>query len=220
MLHRCLTNDMEAILKSPVTSYFPPETYLAGGTAVALYFNHRLSIDFDFFTREEFDSLALVDVVSKEAESHFRVARTSITENTLVLNLNETGFSLFTYRYPLLSAPSKIKNIPFPVASKLDLALMKFVAINQRGSCKDFIDLKMLIQNGNYAFQWLAEKLSSKYKIGEEMHFQLKKSLVYFDDAEKDLNVQMYDDHKGSFELLKREDWKTTKEFFLEFVKC
>ena len=110
------------------------------------------------------------------------------------------------------------KDIPLPVASQLDLALMKLVAINQRGSCKDFVDLKILIERNNYTFRWLVEKLPDKYNIGSEMHFQLKKSLVYFDDAEKDLNINVYHEDKDSFEILEKEDWKATKLFFEEFV--
>ncbi|MBU4012903.1 MAG: hypothetical protein KJ550_05500, partial [Proteobacteria bacterium] len=57
-----------------------------------------------------------------------------------------------------------------------------------------------------------------KYNIGSEMYFQLKKSLVYFDDAEKDLNIYVYSEDKKSFEILEKEDWEATKIFFEEFV--
>ncbi|MBU4067194.1 MAG: hypothetical protein KKH17_02720 [Proteobacteria bacterium] len=76
-------------------------------------------------------------------KSSFKVTKSRITKNTLVMNLNETGFSIFTYKYPLLNNPATMENIPLPVASQLDLSLMKLVAINQRGSCKDFVDLKV-----------------------------------------------------------------------------
>ncbi|MFH1993507.1 MAG: hypothetical protein ABIK98_14065 [Pseudomonadota bacterium] len=105
------------------------------------------------------------------------------------------------------------------VASQLDLSLMKIVAINQRGTCKDFMDLKILIEANKYTFEGLMDKLSEKYNIGNEMHFQLKKSLVYFDDAEKDLNILMYGELKESFEILGQEDWKATRVFFERFVK-
>jgi len=115
-----------------------------------------------------------------------------ISENTLTVNLNEAGFSLFTYKYPLLDATVTMENIPIPVASHLDLSLMKLVAINQRGTCKDFIDLKILIESNAYTFEWLTLELSEKYNIGKEMELQLKKSLVYFDDAERDLNTILF----------------------------
>ena len=36
------------------TNLYSGKFYLAGGTAAALYLGHRLSEDFDFFSREEF----------------------------------------------------------------------------------------------------------------------------------------------------------------------
>ena len=131
------------------------------------------------------------------------------------MSLNDTGFSLFTYKYALLDNTTTMKNIPVPVASQLDLSLMKLIAINQRGSCKDFIDLKFLIERNNYTFKWLTERLTKKYNIGNEMSLQLKKSLVYFDDAEKDLNINMYSVKKGIFEILKKKEWQAIKRFFV-----
>jgi len=142
-----------------------------------------------------------------------------ISENTLTVNLNEAGFSLFTYKYPLLDATVTMENIPIPVASHLDLSLMKLVAINQRGTCKDFIDLKILIESNAYPFEWLMLKLSEKYNIGKEMELQLKKSLVYFDDAERDLNIYLYSENKRTFEMLSDQNWKTTRVFYEKFVK-
>jgi len=142
-----------------------------------------------------------------------------ISENTLTVNLNEAGFSLFTYKYPLLDATVTMENIPIPVASHLDLSLMKLGAINQRGTCKDFIDLKILIESNAYTFEWLTLELSEKYNIGKEMELQLKKSLVYFDDAERDLNIYLYSENKRTFEMLSDQNWKTTRVFYEKFVK-
>lgn len=218
MFLRCITQDMATILNSNVVAYLPKGVYLAGGSAVALYFNHRLSVDLDFFTPEEFNSLELSTIISEKLKSDFKVTKSKIIKNTLVMSLNEVGFSLFTYKYPLLDDTATMENIPIPVASQMDLSLMKLVAINQRGTCKDFIDLKSLIEANKYTFRGLTERLSEKYDIGTEMHFQLKKSLVYFDDAEKDLNIQMYIENKRIFEVLSKEEWLTTKGFFEGFV--
>ncbi len=219
MFLRCITQDMAAILNSEVIGYLPKGVYLAGGTAVALYFGHRLSVDLDFFTPMDFDSLELSAIISEKLKSDFKVTKNRITENTLVVNLNETGFSLFTYQYPIMNASVSMNNIPTPVASNLDLSLMKLIAINQRGTCKDFIDLKSLIEANKFTFEWLVGKLFEKYNIGMEMELQLKKSLVYFDDAERDLNIRMYSELKKAFEVLRQEDWEATRVFFERFAK-
>lgn len=218
MFLRCITKDMAAILSSNAIRYLPKDTYLVGGTAVALHFGHRMSVDLDLFTANDFESLEMSSIISDGLRADFKVTKGKIAENTLTVYLNETGFSLFTYKYPLLDPHVMMNTIPIPVASLLDLSMMKLVAINQRGTCKDFIDLKVLIEANKYTFEWLMGRISEKYNIGKEMHFQLKKSLVYFDDAEKDLNILMYDEKQKSFKILGEDNWKATKLFFERFV--
>ena len=77
---------MAAILNSDVVAYLPKDVYLANGTAVALYFGHRLSVDFDFFTPEEFNSLDLSAIISEKFKSNFKVTKNKITKNTLEVN--------------------------------------------------------------------------------------------------------------------------------------
>ena len=57
-----------------------------------------------------------------------------------------------------------------------------------------------------------------KYAVGEEIFFQLKKSLIYFDDAERDLNVNMYATDSGRFERLADDTWRATKRYFKDMV--
>ncbi|MDO8721611.1 MAG: hypothetical protein Q7J31_05195 [Syntrophales bacterium] len=54
--------------------------------------------------------------------------------------------------------------------------------------------------------------------MGEEIFFQLKKSLIYFDDAERDLNVNMYATDRGRFERLADDTWRATKRYFEDMV--
>lgn len=51
MFLKCITEDMAAILGSNVVACLPKGVYLAGGSAVALYFNHRLSDDLDLLAQ-------------------------------------------------------------------------------------------------------------------------------------------------------------------------
>ena len=218
MFFRSITADMASILKNPILNELPAQTYLAGGTAVALHLGHRLSVDFDFFTSEEIDSLHWHRQLQIAFGPAFMVSAAKIEKNTLVLNLNNPGFSLFSYPYPLLNQPVHDPGFPLPVASLLDLACMKLIAINQRGACKDFIDLKFIIEKTAYSMSDLLSAVGRKYNVGEEMFFQIKKSLVYFDDAERDLNVNMFSAESETFERLSPEEWLKTKQFFHEIA--
>ena len=193
MFFRCITADMAAILKNSLIKEFPAHTYLAGGTAAALHLGHRLSVDFDFFTPKEIDSLQWHQRVQAAYGNGFKLSTEKIEKNTLVMNLNDTGFSIFQYPYALIDEPVPNSGLPLPIASLIDLACMKLIAVNQRGTCKDFIDLKYIIENAGFSLSELFQAVGRKYSVGEELFFQLKKSLVYFDDAEQDLNVNMYE---------------------------
>lgn len=218
MFFRCITADMAAILKNPFLRELPPQTYLAGGTAVALHLGHRLSIDLDFFTPHDLDSLQWFKGLQTAFSGDFTLSAVKIEKNTLVVTMNSTGFSLFVYPYELMETTVSDDSLPTPLASLRDLALMKLIAVNQRGACKDFIDLKFIMENTGLTFEVLLQDLSRKYAVGEEMFFQLKKSLIYFDDAERDLNVNMYATDSGRFERLADDTWRATKSYFKDMV--
>ena len=69
------------------------------------------------------------------------------------------------------------------MASLLDIALMKLVAIMQRGSAKDFIDLYFIAQ-GSLSIEHLASGLREKYGEVEFGTGHQLRSLCYFEDAE------------------------------------
>ena len=89
---------------------------------------------------------------------------------------------------------------------------------NGISACKDFIDLKFIIENKKISLPFLLQAVGRKYNVGEEMFFQLKKSLVYFDDAERDLNVNMFAPQSGKFERLSPGEWLKTKQFFYSLL--
>jgi predicted nucleotidyltransferase component of viral defense system len=218
MFFRCITADMAAILKNPFLQKLPPQTYLAGGTAVALHLGHRLSVDLDFFTPHDMDSLQWYNGMQTAFSEDFELSAVKMERNTLVVTLNSTGFSLFVYPYDLMETPLSDNALPTPVASLRDLGLMKLIAINQRGACKDFIDLKFILEHTGFSLSALLKDTCQKYSVGEEISFQLKKSLIYFDDAEKDLNVNMYAKDNGRFERLSEDTWHATKRYFEDKV--
>lgn len=172
MFFRCITADMAAILKNPFMRELPPHTYLAGGTSVALHLGHRLSVDLDFFTPHDLDSLVWYKKLQTAFSGEFQLSAVKIERNTLAVTMNSTGFGLFVYPYELIEAPVSDDFLPAPTASLRDLALMKLIAINQRGACKDFIDLKFILENTRLTFKALLKDISRKYAVGEEIFFQ------------------------------------------------
>src|SRR3989338_9534722 len=79
------------------------QAYLAGGSALALHFGHRYSIDFDFFTPISFFSS---DVVRRLKKIGSFIPQT-VLKNTLLGSFNQVKFSLFLYKYPLVFSTHK-----------------------------------------------------------------------------------------------------------------
>ena len=122
---------------------------LYGGTAVALYLGHRISIDFDFFKAEPLEKRTI--------EASFRFVGKARTiqedENTLVLDVSMRsgrvkvsffgGLSLGRINDPLLTRDQVLL-----VASLEDLLATKLKAILDRAEAKDYRDISAMLAAG------------------------------------------------------------------------
>ena len=173
---------------------------LVGGTALALRFGHRCSIDFDFFTPEPFDVESLADTLTREI-SGFETSGM----NKIGLNASIDGLKVdfVTYRYPLLAQPETQDGIR--MFSLEDIVGMKLSAITNRGARKDFYDLHALIQH--LGVDALIDIYHQKYPSHDPMI--VLRSMIYFDDAEEDNDP----------ELLMQQCWDEVTEAICEAVK-
>jgi len=181
---------------------FPPlgEFYLAGGTAVALYYGHRISVDLDFFSgSNSLDFSRRQELISGLNKLGIEIAEEK--EGTLHARHGQTHLSLFRYSYPTLRPLRRWNSIQ--VAHPIDIALMKVGAIIGRGSRKDFIDLYLILQN-EISIEKLLRLSKKKFKGVRDLVFQACKALVYFQDAETEPPLRM----------LATISWKAVKDFF------
>src|SRR3989338_6892877 len=116
------------------------EAYLAGGTALALRIGHRISVDFDFFIGAKFNEQQLARRLAA-LPVNFELER--LDWGTILGYLNKVKFSLFFYDYKLLAKPQNFLSIK--IADIKDIAPMKLLAISDRGTKRDFIDLYFII---------------------------------------------------------------------------
>jgi len=182
-----------------------PGSYLAGGTALALMLGHRKSIDFDWFTPNEFEPGILLRDLS--ALGKVKVAETK--KGTFHGFLDGIRVTWLRYPNPLLKPLISVEEVPgLRLASLTDIAVMKWVAVSQRGARKDFIDLYCLCRQGCNLADLLA-LLPEKYPGADINYYHLVKSLSYFDDAERETMPVM----------LERIEWPAVKEFFLGVQK-
>ena len=122
---------------------------LYGGTAIALRFAHRQSVDFDFFGTAKFDPLQF-------REKHRFLSETKVIQmeaNTLTLHAptpyGVVNVSIFGgLAMGRAGTPDVCPGNGVRLASPLDLAVQKLKVIQVRSEAKDYIDLDCLLDNG------------------------------------------------------------------------
>ena len=148
---------------------------LVGGTALALQYGHRQSVDLDFFGKLPEDKDELIDVVRRVGNV------TVLNRSKIILQMvvNQVKVDFVDYsRYPWIDEP--ILRDGFVLASDKDIAAMKINAIMGRGTRKDFIDLYVLLRH--YSLTQIMDFYRQKYPEFSEYRALL--SMTYFDDAE------------------------------------
>jgi hypothetical protein len=96
---------------------------------------------------------------------------------------------------------------------------MKAVALVQRGSAKDFVDLYFILTKTHHSFRDLANLIQRKYSLDEKYNYHLKTALVYFDEAERDLEAIWLVDEKSEAKRISEEQWQMIKDFFIRFCQ-
>ena len=172
---------------------------LGGETALALHIGHRISVDLDFFTVTEFRVESLISGIRKTSSSFNVIAE---GEDFLTANVDGIKISVFKYDYPFMDKLTSYKGIK--IAGLLDIAAMKIIAVSQRGTKRDFIDLYFILQNT--PFYKIACHMIKRFGRERINPVHIGKSLVYFSDA----------DSNPEPEYVKGKDvrWDKIKTFF------
>lgn len=118
------------------------EFNLVGGTALSLIIGHRLSIDIDLFSTQDFD---IQDMLAHLRSEHPVTIR-ELFENTMLLNIGKVKVDILTHKYPW-QEPIKTEQ-GIRLVSLQDIGAMKLHAIFQNGTrIKDFVDMYFLLEH-------------------------------------------------------------------------
>ncbi len=151
--------------------------FLVGGTALALQLGHRISVDIDLFTQNNFCTKKLFIKLN----SIFEIFDLNEENNTLNFNIifpknsnNIVKIDLIKYSYPLINPVLEIEKIR--LLSIEDIIPMKLSAIAGRGSKKDFYDIFCLLKFCSIDKMFFF----FKKKFPNTNEFHILKSLTYF----------------------------------------
>lgn len=156
---------------------------LVGGTALALQFGHRESVDADLFGLQPLDEIDFSGILAQFGEVNLLKKSKSIE----VYQVDSIKVDVVNYRYKLLKPILEADHIR--MASPEDIAAMKLSAIAGRGSKKDFIDLYFLMNH--FSIDEMMNFYKKKYSDGSE--FAVMKSLTYFEDADSEAMPKMFE---------------------------
>ncbi|MBP6812060.1 MAG: nucleotidyl transferase AbiEii/AbiGii toxin family protein [Saprospiraceae bacterium] len=174
--------------------------FLVGGTALALQYGHRFSVDLDLFTTEPFDKEALLEVLNQE----FSVSVESESKNIYITYINDVKVDFVKVAYPRLFPLIEMDGIR--MLEIRDLAPMKLNAVTGRGTKKDFYDIYFLLK-----IMPVTEIIDLfRKKFSQHEVFHVIKSLSYFEDAEGYADPVVFD---------KNLSWETVKSTIQKAVK-
>jgi len=190
----------------PLLRNFKGRFYIAGGTALAFHLGHRDSIDFDFFSSNDFDRIELFKEITEIFSGH-EILKVQDEKNTLTVIIdNDIKLSFFGYKYKLIKPLFEEENID--IASIEDIACMKLAAITSRATNKDYLDLYFILKKFSLAdiLYFTEEKFPA---IDRNL---ILKSLVYFEDIENEPMV-FKEGNEISFNEIKESLKASVKEF-------
>src|SRR3972149_3683694 len=189
-------NAQNALAKLGKSNIFT-ESYLAGGSALALHLGHRISVDLDFYTQKK--------ILAKDLPVQLaRIGKFTVSllepPHTILGEFEGTKLSLFRYDYPMIGKFSIFKNIK--IAGVEDIAAMKLSAISGRATKRDYIDLYFITQK--FTVETMIDLYVKKFGDTGNNLYVIIKALGFFEDAKEDNMPAM----------IKPVKWAEVQDFF------
>jgi len=160
----------------PRLNAVPADFMLYGGTALALRLGHRESVDFDFFSDRSFTPVEL----QAEIPLLSSIGLAQAEPNTVTAWVEGVKLSFFGgLRFPVLGSPDHVIVNDIAIASLLDLAGTKVLALLNRVEARDYEDLGALLDAGVL----LPEIVAAAQAINGAAPQTVLMTLSYFDEG-------------------------------------
>ena len=179
---------LKRIMLMPILKSFN----LVGGTALSLQIGHRVSVDLDLFSNNDFDNAAIIQALEPQGNLIVLVDNPPF----LQMRLDDVKIDMLKYPYAFVQEYKEIEGVR--LVSIETIATMKLLAIARRGAKKDFFDIYFLLERYSLA-QLLAQFEETLPNIDT---FHIVKSMTYFGDADEEVNPKM----------LIKVSWQTVKK--------
>lgn len=201
---------LKNVLQDIITESIFQPFRLVGGTSLSLQLGHRMSVDIDLFTDNEYGSIDYKDI-REFFESRYPYCSSRNLDNVSFGTYFEVGNSKDDFvKVDLYYTDDFIENaIEFGkirMATTNEIIAMKLEVILQGGRKKDFWDLHYFIDK--VQLEEMIALFKKRYPYNEDFE-QIKKLLLNFEKAENDLEPI----------CLLGKEWEIIKLDFHQFVK-
>jgi predicted nucleotidyltransferase component of viral defense system len=152
---------------------------LVGGTALALKYGHRISVDLDLFSEETFDRDVILLTLEKTFGKEF--SYDGKKNNWAIFGfIHDIKVDFVHYPQALIKKKESIDGIR--MYSIEDIIAMKINAILGRGKKKDYWDIFELLHH--FSLEQMIDYHSRKFP-SQQLMISIPQALVYFEDAEQ-----------------------------------
>jgi len=152
---------------------------LVGGTALSLKYGHRLSIDLDLFSTENFEHEPIIESLKNNFGKAFEY-RGNYTKWGLFCQIENVKVDIVYYPHSIIQPIEKYSEIR--LYHDNDLMAMKIQAILGRGKKKDFWDIAELLEH--YSMEEMIACHKAKYP-NQMLGISIPQALTYFVDADE-----------------------------------
>jgi len=171
--------------------------YLVGGTNLSLRYGHRISVDLDLFSTNNFDKEEIIKVLKKNF-SGFNYKRDT---STIGIFCFIDGIKVDLVKHHYYKIIDRIINEDgIRMLNDKDIIAMKIFAILRRGQKKDFWDLAELLKK--YSVNEMLSFYKEKYPDNMVL-ISIPYAITYFEDAENSEDPI----------CLKGQSWEQIKKF-------
>jgi len=186
-------NTVSSLLKSGLLKFMAEPLFnqfrLVGGTSLSLQRGHRISIDIDLFTDEEYKSIDFDQIDEYLRREFDYVSPAKLPENIgmgtsyILGNRPDESFKLdLYYTDPFIFPFQKLDGIRLSTVE--EIAAMKMDVIQRGGRKKDFWDLHELWDD--YSIEHMIELHEKRYPYSHDTEL-IKTNLINFETADDDL---------------------------------
>ena len=170
--------------------------YLVGGTALALKYGHRLSVDLDLFGNKDFNKEFILSQLTETFGEQLMYENTR-AQWAIFCYIQNVKVDIVEYKHNQIADAEILGNLR--LYNSLDIMAMKVNAILGRGKKKDFWDIAELLQH--YTMAECIEAHSKKYP-SQQVLISIPNAITYFVDA----------DESEEPVSLKGQTWSTVKK--------